>query len=144
MGPGSFGTGKEPTALVAVGQQVAASMGPGSFGTGKPSSELMSSLDLLLQWGPVLLEPGSRSESLASVALPDAPRFNGARFFWNREDPHHVLDLSGRGGGGSLQWGPVLLEPGSEIQTYTVHSLARASMGPGSFGTGKARKEGVT
>jgi len=87
MGPGSFGTGK-----LFVRAQVArlaglASMGPGSFGTGKKVRQggAKPPTFLMLQWGPVLLEPGSHWRGRASDECNDLRCFNGARFFWNRE-----------------------------------------------------------
>ena len=88
-----------------------ASMGPGSFGTGKfPLPLLAKAPSVQLQWGPVLLEPGrgDRRRERASIA----PSFNGARFFWNREGAEALADTA-LSGLILLQWGPVLLEPGS-------------------------------
>ena len=135
MGPGSFGTGKmvirsilssthgfngarffwnREADISNVKQQglgLFASMGPGSFGTGKmtSSSKVPLVLALVLQWGPVLLEPG-RLRPAVRGAVVVLYGFNGARFFWNREGPEGPRRDAG---------------------------AAKASMGPGSFGTGK-------
>jgi len=154
MGPGSFGTGKAEGHLGRGSPHGSASMGPGSFGTGKaplfplfplyfPSSfngarffwnrEGARSLKVaqspstrLLQWGPVLLEPGrrrsrrprswrsgrlqwgpvllepGRPRSSPGRTLPRRVGFNGARFFWNREArwawPGHAGGLRGFNG----------------------------------------------
>ena len=115
MGPGSFGTGKAHSLMSLPHGRVVASMGPGSFGTGKKADgcRLNPLTGIKLQWGPVLLEPGSgirrRRERRAhpvpasmgpgSFGTGKSPRatkrnadrrsscFNGARFFWNREGP---------------------------------------------------------
>ena len=117
------------------GVRVAASMGPGSFGTGKTGRPAT---------GPCPLSC-----------------FNGARFFWNREvgaaagaAAFGFVASMGPGSFGTgkksflsdpfdryreLQWGPVLLEPGSVASHRCLAGASPqcASMGPGSFGTGK-------
>jgi len=87
-----------------------------------------------LQWGPVLLEPGSPRSRLrlrrgtrpASMG-PGSFGTGKERTVGGRREREHM----------TLQWGPVLLEPGR----FSRHSLRwrsdSASMGPGSFGTGK-------
>ena len=143
--------------------RLAASMGPGSFGTGKPVwPDPDPSAVLQLQWGPVHLEPGSPDAcrwgtwALArfngarfiwnreALYTEDTIRFqgvsfNGARFIWNREGtvlviPSRLRHLLG------LQWGPVHLEPGrhrDSVPSGRLQPRVDASMGPGSFGTGK-------
>jgi len=137
MGPGSFGTGKWRTQSERERNRARrASMGPGSFGTGKiGASNECSIAQPSLQWGPVLLEPGSTGARAGQRWQP-ACRFNGARFFWNREAGSRLfvgsmsecrfngarffwnregssLRVCIRQARATLQWGPVLLEPGS-------------------------------
>jgi len=125
--------------LVLGSWRLLASMGPGSFGTGKKMNKYKLNKDKtrVLQWGPVLLEPGS-SEGVGVGGHPTGCGFNGARFFWNREakpaamprcDPRSIRAcfngarffwnreaLQARFAlsrdQAMLQWGPVLLEPG--------------------------------
>ena len=89
-------------------------MGPGSFGTGKTDDfgkRCAFLKELVLQWGPVHLEPGRRQKGCAAWVDGEAG-FNGARFIWNREDRYGIekpVSLEW------LQWGPVHLEPGSPV-----------------------------
>ena len=89
-------------------------MGPGSFGTGKTTAPdgSFSTRMISLQWGPVHLEPGSGGSNAAY----------------------------GDGGNVMLQWGPVHLEPGRLLTLEDGGVGEPASMGPGSFGTGKSHR----
>ena len=146
MGPGSFGTGKPPLDALpmAKGADNLASMGPGSFGTGKKVRQggAKPPTFLMLQWGPVLLEPGSHWRGRASDECNDLRCFNGARFFWNREAGflfpiRPVLGAIASMGPGSFGTGKPVA--GAEV---VKDQLPAASMGPGSFGTGKGKDLG--
>ena len=121
-----------------------ASMGPGSFGTGKSEQKATDrkKREARLQWGPVHLEPGS--PHLADETWVVRIGFNGARFIWNREATITVVPVFASAE--LLQWGPVHLEPGSpgEVVRHPWRPPERASMGPGSFGTGKGDGGGVS
>ena len=162
MGPGSFGTGKPGVRgtkrsgrdcgfngarffwnrevrghpLECTPGELALQWGPVLLEPGRvpPDIEKMAWVAKMLQWGPVLLEPGSAA-ALPSIRSAKPTRFNGARFFWNREGT--CVCVCAPNEDTMLQWGPVLLEPGRVGQTHPLSSRAPASMGPGSFGTGK-------
>jgi len=133
-------------------------MGPGSFGTGKlPASvHTITSSDRSFNGARFFWNREGRTAAVHSGRHRDS--FNGARFFWNREDP--ALKLLADYAKPELQWGPVLLEPGRTSlraagwveagfngarffwnrearPDHPARPMPTASMGPGSFGTGK-------
>ena len=114
MGPGSFGTGKTLQRQRESERKALASMGPGSFGTGKVAAvaDEATRAALAASMGPGSFGTGKLTTSNAGAKL-DISCFNGARFFWNRE--------------------------ASAVGALDAAAVRDASMGPGSFGTGKPR-----
>jgi len=138
MGPGSFGTGKPNQLWERIRpRERSASMGPGSFGTGK---SLRPESHRSTRSVPASMGPGSFGTGKCGWSSTTRGRrtigFNGARFFWNREDSERAPGAptsKHRFNGARFFWNR---EVEAAINAREVETL-RASMGPGSFGTGK-------